>query len=106
MQLSSSTEKDQISKMISISAEKQVICVTHLPQIAAASDYHYLVQKYTEGNRTKTTVLELGHKERTDEVARMISGADGITDESNAYAEGLVNAAENQKKKNGKINPE
>lgn len=93
-------------KMISISAEKQVICVTHLPQIAAASDYHYLVQKYTEGNRTKTTVLELGHKERTDEVARMISGADGITDESNAYAEGLVNAAENQKKKNGKINPE
>ncbi len=87
-------------KMLSISRERQVICVTHLPQIAAAADYHYLVQKSTDGNRTQTSVLELGHRERVAEVGRMISGADGITEESNAYAEKLIDAAED-KKKNG-----
>ncbi len=91
-------------KMMSISNEKQVICVTHLPQIAAASDYHYLVQKSVEGNRTHTSVTELGYQERITEVGRMISGADGITDESNAYAERLISAAESIKhhKKDGK----
>ena len=84
-------------KMISISCERQVICVTHLPQIAAASDYHYLVQKSVEGNRTHTSVTELGRRERIAEVGRMISGADGITDESNAYAERLISAAESIK---------
>ena len=87
-------------KMLSISRERQVICVTHLPQIAAAADYHYLVQKTTDGSRTQTSVLELGHRERVAEVGRMISGADGITEESNAYAEKLIDAAED-KKKNG-----
>ena len=81
-------------KMMSISSEKQVICVTHLPQIAAASDYHYLVKKSVLGNRTHTSVTELGHEERVSEVGRMISGADGITSESNAYAERLITAAD------------
>ena len=85
-------------KMVSISGARQVICVTHLPQIAAASDYHYLVQKTTYGSRTKTSVLELGHQERVAEVGRMISGADGITEESNAYAERLIHAAEDKKR--------
>lgn len=85
-------------KMVSISGARQVICVTHLPQIAAASDYHYLVQKTTDGSRTKTSVLELGHQERVAEVGRMISGADGITEESNAYAERLIHAAEDKKR--------
>ena len=86
-------------KMLSISHERQVICVTHLPQIAAAADYHYLVQKTTDGSRTQTSVMELGHRERVAEVGRMISGADGITDESNAYAEKLIDAAEDKKSK-------
>ena len=86
-------------KMLSISRERQVICVTHLPQIAAAADYHYLVQKTTDGSRTQTSVMELGHRERVAEVGRMISGADGITDESNAYAEKLIDAAEDKKSK-------
>ena len=85
--------------MLSISRERQVICVTHLPQIAAAADYHYLVQKTTDGSRTQTSVMELGHRERVAEVGRMISGADGITDESNAYAEKLIDAAEDKKSK-------
>ncbi len=90
-------------KMMSISCEKQVICVTHLPQIAAASDYHYLVQKTVSGNRTHTSVTELGRKDRIAEVGRMISGADGITVESNAYAERLISAADSIKHQRKKM---
>ena len=85
-------------KMISISRERQVICVTHLPQIAAAADYHYLVKKTITGGRTVTSVSALDRKERTEEIGRMISGADGITDESNKYASGMLSAAEKLKK--------
>ena len=90
-------------KMMSISCEKQVICVTHLPQIAAASDYHYLVQKTVSGNRTHTSVTELGRKDRIAEVGRMLSGADGITVESNAYAERLISAADSIKHQRKKM---
>ena len=90
-------------KMISISREKQVICVTHLPQIAAASDYHYLVRKSVEGNRTHTSVTELSREDRIAEVGRMISGADGITEESKAYAERLIIAAESIKRERKKM---
>lgn len=90
-------------KMMSISCEKQVICVTHLPQIAAASDYHYLVQKSVSGNRTHTSVTELGRNERIAEVGRMISGAEGITTESNTYAERLISAADSIKHQREKM---
>ena len=88
-------------KMIAISRERQVICVTHLPQIAAASDFQYLVQKAVEGKRTLTSVAELDREGRIAEVGRMISGADGITEEANAYAERLLNAADSMKKGKG-----
>ena len=84
-------------KMISISCEIRTGDETIVWHIAAASDYHYLVQKSVEGNRTHTSVTELGRRERIAEVGRMISGADGITDESNAYAERLISAAESIK---------
>ena len=86
-------------KMITISRERQVICVTHLPQIAAAADYHYLVQKSIAEGRTVTSVTELDRPGRTEEVSRMISGADGITGESNAYASRMLQAAEDLKTK-------
>ena len=85
-------------KMITISRERQVICVTHLPQIAAAADYHYLVRKTVSEGRTNTSVSELDQAGRTEEVGRMISGADGITDDTNAYASSLLNAAEAMKR--------
>ena len=80
-------------KMITISRERQVICVTHLPQIAAAADYHYLVSKSVTDGRTVTTVTELDRQGRTGEVSRMISGADGVTAETEAYAASLLQAA-------------
>ena len=84
-------------KMIAISGDHQVICVTHLPQIAAAADYQYLVQKAVSGERTSTSVAELDGNGRKAELARMISGADGITEETILYASGMLKAAEELK---------
>lgn len=89
-------------KMITISRERQVICVTHLPQIAAAADYHYLVSKSVSDGRTQTSVKELDRTGRTAEISRMISGADGVTVESKTYAASLLQAADEMKKKQGK----
>ncbi len=80
-------------KMTAISKSRQVICVTHLPQIAAAADDQYRVSKGVEGERTFTTVLHLTPEERREEIARMISGADGISPESLTYADRLLSAA-------------
>ncbi len=81
-------------KMKKIAENKQVICVTHLPQIAAAGDYQYLVYKTTDGSRTRTTVEELDRHRRISEVARMISGAEGITSAAYEYAESMLSAYE------------
>lgn len=86
-------------KMITIATERQVICVTHLPQIAAAADYHFLVKKSQENNRTHTSVYELTSKGRTEEVSRMISGAEGLTAESDSYASSMLDAAEGLKQR-------
>ena len=84
-------------KMTAIATGRQVICVTHLPQIAAAADYHYLVTKEVRGERTNTTVTELDEDGRIKEVSRMISGADGVTAESDAYAARMLQAAKERK---------
>ena len=86
-------------KMITISGSRQVICVTHLPQIAAAADFHYLVRKSVTEGRTLTSVTELDKQGRTGELSRMISGADGVTQESDAYAASLLQAAADLKQK-------
>ena len=61
-------------KLADIAEKRQVICVTHLAQIAALSDNHLLIQKNTEGSRTYTTVQSLGYEEKVREVSRLISG--------------------------------
>ena len=86
-------------KMITISRSRQVICVTHLPQIAAAADYHYLVSKSVAEGRTVTRVAELDRDGRICEISRMISGADGITPETKTYASSLLQAADEMKSK-------
>ena len=84
-------------KMGSISRRKQVICVTHLPQIAAAADYQYFVSKTVEKGRTQTAVRELDREGRIREVARMISGAKGSDEQAETYARSMIEASERQK---------
>ncbi|OPY06143.1 MAG: DNA repair protein RecN [Syntrophorhabdus sp. PtaB.Bin184] len=62
-----------------LSARHQVLCITHLPQIAAYGDRHYLVEKQVKDGRTTTAIRELTAEERVQELARMLGGAT-ITD--------------------------
>jgi DNA repair protein RecN (Recombination protein N) len=62
-------------KLKAVAARQQVLCVTHLPQIAALADQHLAVRKRTLGGRTVTFVEALGGPERVEEVARMLGGA-------------------------------
>lgn len=62
-------------KMKDLAQHIQVICISHLPQVATMSDHHLLISKAAHHDRTTTQVKELTGEERIDEVARMISGA-------------------------------
>lgn len=62
-------------KMKGLADHIQVICISHLPQVASMSDHHLFISKNTDDERTTTQVQELTGEERIDEVARMISGA-------------------------------
>ena len=78
-------------KLKQLAATKQVLCVTHLPQIASFADQHFLIEKKESGGRTKTSVRPLDSEERTRELARMISGAK-LTDTSIKHAEQMLKA--------------
>jgi len=69
----------------------QVLCVTHLPQIATFADHHYLIEKREASGRTKTSVRRITGEERTEEVARMLSGAK-LTETSRKHAEQMIRA--------------
>jgi DNA repair protein RecN (Recombination protein N) len=62
-------------KLARIAGDRQVLCVTHLPQVAALADDHFLIAKAAEAGRTVTSVVSLDEAGRTDEIARMIGGA-------------------------------
>ena len=76
-------------KLKQLSRTKQVLCITHLPQIASFADQHYLIEKKEAAGRTKTSVRPLDAEERTREIARMISGAK-LTDTSLKHAEQML----------------
>jgi DNA repair protein RecN (Recombination protein N) len=76
-------------KLKSLSRANQVLCVTHLPQIATFADHHYLIEKKTAGGRTRTSVRLIAGDERTEEVARMLSGAK-LTETSRKHAEQMI----------------
>src|SRR5262249_53968846 len=78
-------------KLKSLSRANQVLCVTHLPQIAMFAQNHYLIEKKEAGGRTRTTVRLVTGDERTEEVARMLSGA-RLTETSRKHAEQLLKA--------------
>jgi DNA repair protein RecN (Recombination protein N) len=76
-------------KLKVLSKAQQVLCVTHLPQIAAFADQHFLIEKQEKQGRTKTSVRLLNDEERTEEIARMLSGAK-LTETSMRHAEQML----------------
>lgn len=79
-------------KLKSLAAERQVLVITHLPQIAAMSDQHFFVQKENQAGRITTSVRKLNRSEKVKEVARMLAG-EKITDLSLKHAEEMVRLA-------------
>ena len=79
------------NKLKQVAAHHQVISVTHLPQIAAMADCHFVVQKEVEKGRTFTRVKKLSEKDRIAEVARMLGGIK-ITEQTRRHAEEMVRA--------------
>ena len=78
-------------KLKSLARANQVLCVTHLPQIATFGDHHFVIEKKESGGRTRTSIREVAGEERTEEVARMLSGAK-LTETSRKHAEQMIKA--------------
>ncbi|MFV2059912.1 MAG: DNA repair protein RecN [Gammaproteobacteria bacterium] len=72
---------------------RQVICVTHLPQVAALGHHHLQVSKQTEDNATSSQILMLDESQRIDEIARMLGGID-ITEQTLSHAKEMLEKAE------------
>jgi len=83
------TAAKMAAKLSQIAAERQIICITHLPQLASAANHHFLIKKERGENRTFTKIYALDKDERVAEIARMIGGAT-ITDKTLAHAEEMV----------------
>lgn len=78
-------------KLKALARSNQVLCVTHLPQIASFAEHHYLIAKRESGGRARTLVRVLNSDERREEIARMLSGA-RLTETSRQHAEHLLKA--------------
>ena len=80
-------------KLSKIGKKKQVMCITHLPQIAANGHTHYRIEKNTSNNRTYTNIKELTFDERIDEIARLIAG-NNITEKTIEHAHEIIELAQ------------
>ncbi|MDP9049729.1 MAG: DNA repair protein RecN [Acidobacteriota bacterium] len=79
-------------KLKTLSKRQQVVCITHLPQIAAFADQHFLIEKADKDGRTRTSIRRMDEAERAREVARMLSGAK-LTDTSLEHARNLLESS-------------
>jgi DNA repair protein RecN (Recombination protein N) len=79
-------------KLRQLSVTRQVLCVTHLPQVASHGDAHYRVAKHTDGKTSRTDVRPLTNKERVEELSRMLGGVE-ITARARAHAAEMIDRA-------------
>jgi len=79
-------------KLKELSGSQQVLCVTHQPQVASLADHHYLVEKETDGKKTKVMMRVLSKSEKVEEIARMLTGAQ-ITETARRHAKEMLSAA-------------
>jgi DNA repair protein RecN (Recombination protein N) len=79
-------------KIYKVAMNSQVLCISHLPQVAAMADTHLYIAKKIKGGRTKTSVTPLTESDKVHEIGRMISGVE-ITDLTRQHAEELLQLA-------------
>ena len=99
--ISGITASKVAKKLNKISVNKQVICITHLPQIASMADSHYEIRKEVVNNRTNTLVKELDENGMINEIGRLIGNSENLTDSVINNAKELKNEAKMEKEKNG-----
>ena len=80
------------SKLRELAASRQVLCVTHLPQVASHGQAHYRVVKLTDGKTSRTQVRALSAAERVEELSRMLGGIE-ITERTRAHAAEMIDRA-------------
>jgi len=78
-----------------LASQRQVICVTHLPQVAALGHFHLQVSKQTGDNKTSSQIQQLDKNQRVEEIARMLGGID-ITEQTLSHAKEMIDNAEQQ----------
>ncbi|GKV68125.1 DNA repair protein RecN [Sporosarcina sp. NCCP-2716] len=83
-------------KIAMVAMNSQVLCISHLPQVAAMADHHYLIQKEVTGERTRTSIQDVMAEDRTRELSRMLSGAE-VTPLTLRHAEELLQLADARK---------
>jgi DNA repair protein RecN (Recombination protein N) len=79
-------------KLKTLSKRQQVVCITHLPQIAAFANQHFLIEKSDKNGRTRTSIRRMEESERESEIARMLSGAK-LTETSVEHARQLLESS-------------
>ncbi|MCL2111891.1 MAG: DNA repair protein RecN [Clostridiales bacterium] len=79
-------------KLLHMAKDHQIICITHLPQIAAFADHHYMLEKHTEGDETFTRLREIRGEARVDEIARLVGGR-SLTETARENARELIRQA-------------
>ena len=95
--ISGRTAQKVSEQLALIARHHQVICITHLAQIAAMADAHYIIEKETDGKSTQTTINKLNEEESIEELARILGGA-VITDRVIESAREMKELAEDSKK--------
>ncbi|MBI2963397.1 MAG: DNA repair protein RecN [Deltaproteobacteria bacterium] len=83
-------------KLAALARRRQVLCITHLPQIAAFADHHFAVEKTTVKGRTRSTARRLSAEQRREEIARMLGGVK-VSAEARSHAEQLLAAAQRRR---------
>lgn len=94
--ISGKTAQSVAKKLSIIGKKHQVICITHLPQIASMADSHYIIEKNVEKNKTTTNIRKLDRKEEIYEIARLLGG-DEVTKTALANAEEMKDLADKTK---------
>ena len=90
--ISGRTAQKVAEKLVLVSSERQVLCITHLPQIAAMADHHFLIEKMIGESSSRTVIRELDEEGCETELARMLGGAE-VTEQTRRAAAEMKNMA-------------
>ena len=96
--ISGRTAQRVAEKLCTLSQKRQVICITHLPQIAAMADVHFMIEKAVQDNKTVTSIYRLLDTQCVEELARLLGGST-ITEAVRANAQELCHQAAAYKNK-------